>query len=101
MRPRSLSSRVPGSPPIWDIVCNCFLLHVSGGPTQLIPEVAKAQASGEKLLHVVESWLQGELEARRAAASLKEALQGPAGHDATIMPTRTPLMPSKHLAFFR
>ena len=75
-------------------------LHV-GGPAQSIAEVAKAQASGEKLLHVVEAWLQGELEARRAAIKLKEALHGPASYDAAIVPNRTPHMPSKHLAFFR
>lgn len=82
-------------------VPECHTQHKTGGPAESIGELAKAQSSGEKLLHVVEVWLQGELEARRAANKVKEALMGPVSHDATIVPNRTPLMPSKHLAFFR
>ena len=74
----------------------------TGGPAASIPEVAKAQAAGGKLLHVVEEWLRGELEARRAAVAAREAVHGPAILEAAVVPTRTPFdMPSKHLAFFR
>ena len=75
---------------------------IAGGPVASITEVAKAQETGGKLLHVVEAWLLNELEARRDAAAKKAAIEGPAKLDAAIVPTRTPFdMPSKHLAFFR
>ena len=57
-----------------------------GGPASSIKELQ----SGTKLLHVVEAWLRAEKENRQEAAR-KEA-----------PPKRTaPLMPSKHMAFYR
>ncbi len=71
------------------------------GQTERIPELAQAKASGTKMLHVVEGWLGGELQARRAKAAKRELEHGPASLEASVVPNRTPLMPSKHLAFFR
>jgi CCR4-NOT complex subunit CAF16 len=52
---------------------------------------------GKKLLHVVEGWLRSEKEVR-----LAEAAKQPAKSlEAAVKPNRTPMMPSKHLAFFR
>ncbi len=74
----------------------------AAGPNHSIPEVALAQASKSKLLHVVEAWLRDELERRRAADKKRVAEHGEASLEAAIKPTRTPFsMPSKHLAFFR
>jgi hypothetical protein len=61
------------------------------GTSDQFPELGK----GKKLLHVVEAWLRVEKEARQAA----EAAAPPKVE--SVQPTRTPYMPSKHLAFFR
>ncbi|GAX84364.1 hypothetical protein CEUSTIGMA_g11786.t1 [Chlamydomonas eustigma] len=75
---------------------------LKGGQIEGIPEIAEGQGSGQKLMHVVETWLRGELESRHKAIEKRKAEQGPASADATIVPSRTPFsMPSKHLAFFR
>jgi CCR4-NOT complex subunit CAF16 len=57
---------------------------------------------GKKLLHVVEEWLRKERDERRA----KTAAAASCGAEqqqqlAPVVPSRTPLMPNKHLAFFR
>lgn len=48
-----------------------------------------------QLLHVVEGWLREEKRKRREAAAAAGAQQ------AQQQKRRTPLMPSKHMAFFR
>lgn len=67
---------------------------VKGGVVEAIPEM-QAAASGKKLLHVVEGWLREEKRKRREAAAAAGAQQ------AQQQKRRTPLMPSKHMAFFR
>jgi CCR4-NOT complex subunit CAF16 len=60
---------------------------------------------GRKLLHVVEEWLRKERDERRAKAAKAAAAAASCGAEqqqqATVVPSRTPLMPNKHLAFFR
>lgn len=63
---------------------------VTGGPAASIVELNQ----GRKLLHVVEVWLRAEKEKRRQA----EKENG----GKTVAPKRQiPLMPSKHMAFYR
>lgn len=66
---------------------------VTGGPVMSIP----ALHEGRKLLHVVEKWLRAEKESRRK----KAAEGGKAATEAQVQKRQMPLMPSKHLAFFR
>jgi CCR4-NOT complex subunit CAF16 len=60
---------------------------------------------GRKLLHVVEEWLRKERDERRAKAAKAAAAAASCGAEqqqlAPVVPSRTPLMPNKHLAFFR
>lgn len=58
-----------------------------------IPELQ----TGTKLLRVVEAWLRQEKEQRR----VRQKEQGAAGCGAAAAPAAHPLMPSKHMAFFR
>eukprot|EP00195_Chlamydomonas_chlamydogama_P007926 CAMPEP_0202896574 /NCGR_PEP_ID=MMETSP1392-20130828/5558_1 /ASSEMBLY_ACC=CAM_ASM_000868 /TAXON_ID=225041 /ORGANISM="Chlamydomonas chlamydogama, Strain SAG 11-48b" /LENGTH=299 /DNA_ID=CAMNT_0049581983 /DNA_START=97 /DNA_END=996 /DNA_ORIENTATION=- len=74
---------------------------VKGGPTSSIPEVSQASSSGKKLLHVVEEWLASERDKRHAAAKQLSAAEQAAAAATPTVPTRTPFMPNKHLAFFR
>lgn len=53
-------------------------------------------SAGQKLLDVVEVWLRSNAEARRARLAAN-----PTSSDTPVQPSRTPFMPSKHLAFFR
>lgn len=68
----------------------------------MLPELG----SGRKLLHVVEEWLRRERDGRRARSAASEACGRDAAaagacDTASVVPSRTPLMPNKHLAFFR
>jgi CCR4-NOT complex subunit CAF16 len=54
---------------------------------------------GRKLLHLVEEWLRREKEQRQAAVAAGGS--GTTSSETTVVPNRTPIMPSKHLAFFR
>lgn len=69
------------------------------GPRSLLPGLQP----GHKLLHLVEDWLKKERDQRHAAAAAAAAEGGSNGAAvvAPVAPNRTPLMPSKHLAFFR
>jgi len=69
----------------------------AGGPRSLLPELNEP---GKKLLHVVEAWLRKERDERQAAEAAAGAKPADSGA-ASVVPTRTPHMPSKHLAFFR
>ncbi len=66
---------------------------IRGGPVESIPEM-QAAAAGKKLLHIVEGWLREEKRKRREAAAA-------AGPQQAQQQRRSPLMPSKHMAFFR
>uniref|UniRef100_A0A383WA31 ABC transporter domain-containing protein n=1 Tax=Tetradesmus obliquus TaxID=3088 RepID=A0A383WA31_TETOB len=74
---------------------------VHGGPRSILPEMGP----GKKLLHVVEEWLRKERDARRAKTAAAAAAAASCGAEqqmlASVVPSRTPLMPNKHLAFFR
>lgn len=66
----------------------------------------QGQNQSHKMLHVVEGWLRAERDARRVKEEKEAAAKGTGASggtqaDAPVQPTRTPLMPSKHLAFFR
>lgn len=71
----------------------------AGGPRSILP----ALQPGQKLLHVVEGWLRQEREGRSQRQQQEAAAAGSvAGQSQTpVVPSRTPLMPNKHLAFFR
>lgn len=75
------------------------MLLAAGGPRSILP----ALQPGQKLLHVVEGWLRQEREGRsRRQQQEAEAAGSVAGQSQTpVVPSRTPLMPNKHLAFFR
>lgn len=60
------------------------------------PPPLQAAKNGRKLLHVVEAWLREEKRKRREAAA-----SGAAAQQAAQQRRREPLMPSKHMAFFR
>jgi CCR4-NOT complex subunit CAF16 len=66
---------------------------VTGGPVEGISELHK----GHKLLHVIERWLRAEKERRRVAG------KGDGGDSAAAAQAKRkiPLMPSKHMAFYR
>lgn len=63
----------------------------AGGAVGGIPELQ----TGGKLLHVVEGWLREEKEARLRRRAEEAAAPPPPPKP------RAPLMPSKHMAFFR
>jgi len=65
---------------------------VKGGLVASVPEMHQ----GKKLLHVVEAWLRSEKEARRTK---KPAGDGSCGVEP--YKRQIPLMPSKHMAFYR
>eukprot|EP00877_Chromochloris_zofingiensis_P004496 jgi/Chrzof1/14047/Cz08g22150.t1 len=69
---------------------------VKGGKRSDIPGLASAN---QKLLTVVEAWLREEKTKRQGSEAVagSQACQP----SSTVVPTRTPYMPSKHLAFFR
>lgn len=64
----------------------------TGGPVVAIPELQQ----GSKLLHVVERWLRVEKQER-----LRRAREQPTAEQAAAPKPKHPLMPSKHMAFFR
>lgn len=68
----------------------------SGAP---VSEVAELQ-QGKKLLRVVENWLRAELEASRAREAADVAAKA-ARPGAPLPKSAGPLMPSKHMMFFR
>lgn len=69
-----------------------------GGPRCVLPELQP----GQKLMHCVEAWLRRERDERRAkAAAAAVAVCRSEEQLAPVVPSRTPLMPNKHLAFFR
>lgn len=65
---------------------------VTGGPVASVPELHQ----GKKLLRVVEAWLRSEKESRR-----KREAAGGGDEKAMARKRTTPLMPSKHMAFYR
>lgn len=73
------------------------LCMASGGPCSAIPDLAEAGQAGKKLLHVVEEWLRTERDARHVKDQAKSSLP----ISETVIPSRTPYMPSKHLSHFR
>lgn len=75
-----------------------MLCH-AGGPRSILPELKP----GQKLLHIVEEWLRRERDARRSKAAAGGGGTGGqlAETPASVVPSRTPMMPNKHLAFFR
>jgi energy-coupling factor transporter ATP-binding protein EcfA2 len=84
--------------------CNAVRMQLSGpcvtagGPRSILPQMGP----GKKLLHVVEEWLRKERDARRAKTAAAAASCGAEQQQlAPVVPSRTPLMPNKHLAFFR
>ena len=60
---------------------------------------------GQKLLHLVEGWLRQERDARAQQQQQEAAARAASGQQqqpgTSVVPSRTPLMPNKHLAFFR
>lgn len=81
----------PGSQ---DISLSKSSLASSGGPVAEVGELGH----GKKLLHVVEAWLREERDTQRL-----EALQDPAAKQRRpgAVAASKPVMPSKHMAFFR
>lgn len=63
---------------------------VTGGPVKNVPEL---NVEGKKLLHVVEKWLRKEKENRK--------MNGTKGVEEEQQKRTIPLMPSKHMAFYR
>ena len=61
-------------------------------------EVAELQ-QGRKLLRVVERWLRSDLEASRREEAADPSLRGK--RPGAMIPRTTPLMPTKHMMFFR
>ena len=61
-------------------------------------EVAGLQ-QGRKLLRVVERWLRSDLEASRREEAADPSLRGK--RPGAVIPRTTPLMPTKHMMFFR
>jgi hypothetical protein len=55
---------------------------------------------GRKLLRVVEHWLRGERTAMRALQASDPAA-AKAARPGAPLPQRTPLMPTKHMMFYR
>lgn len=72
---------------------------MTGGPKSCLPTLS----ANNKLLHVVEAWLRTERDKRHEAMRVAKAARDAAGlgDSESIQPLRTPMMPSKHLAFFR
>ncbi len=62
----------------------------AGGPVAGIPDLHQ----NKKLLHVIEAWLRTEKKARLEQKANGLPIEGPPKHS-------TPMMPSKHMAFFR
>lgn len=77
-----------------------LLLWCSGGPRSILP----ALQPGQKLLHLVEGWLRQERDGRSQRQQQEAAARAASGQpqqQTSVMPSRTPMMPNKHLAFFR
>lgn len=75
-------------------------LSLSGGPRSILPPLQP----GQKLLHVVEGWLRKERDTREQKQQEQAAARAASGQQqeqTPVVPTRTPMMPNKHLAFFR
>jgi CCR4-NOT complex subunit CAF16 len=72
----------------------------AGGPRSILP----ALQPGQKLLHIVEGWLRQERDTRSQKQQQEAAARAAAGQQpgqTPVVPSRTPMMPNKHLAFFR
>lgn len=73
---------------------------LSGGPASILPPLQP----GQKLLHIVEGWLRQERDARVQKQQQEAAARAASGQQqpsTSVVPSRTPMMPNKHLAFFR
>ena len=70
------------------------------GPGCKASEVEELQGGRRKLLRVVEAWLRTELEASRAAEAADPSARA-ARPGAQLPPQKAPLMPTKHMMFFR
>jgi len=82
------------------VLCAAAACLCPGGPRSILPDLQP----GEKLLHLVEGWLRKEREGRAQKQQQEAAARAAAGQQqpqTAVMPSRTPLMPNKHLAFFR
>ena len=73
---------------------------VGCGPGCKASEVEELQGGRRKLLRVVEAWLRAELEASRATEAADPAAKA-LRPGAQLPPHRAPLMPTKHMMFFR
>jgi CCR4-NOT complex subunit CAF16 len=67
----------------------------AGGLTSEVPELQQ----GRKLLRVVERWLRSDLEISRQQEAADPSLR--AKRPGALIPRTTPLMPTKHMMFFR
>lgn len=75
----------------------CLVPACTGGPRSILPQLQL----GQKLLHVVEEWLRQERDGRRERQATQTANALAVEQPASVVPSRTPIMPNKHLAFFR
>lgn len=78
------------------------MFHPPGGPRSILPPLQP----GQKLLHLVEGWLRQERDVRAQKQQQEAAARAASGQQqqqplTSVVPSRTPLMPNKHLAFFR
>jgi CCR4-NOT complex subunit CAF16 len=81
------------------MLCSCFIPS-PGGPRSILPPLQR----GQKLLHIVEGWLRQERDQRlqkQQQEATARAASGQPQQQASVVPSRTPMMPNKHLAFFR
>ena len=70
------------------------IVCIIGGPISGVPELHE----GKKLLRIVEAWLRDERDRQRAEENANpQAKLDRAGAVSRV----TPIMPSKHMAFFR
>ena len=67
----------------------------AGGQASEVPELQQ----GKKLLRVVEKWLRSDLEISRQEEAADPSLR--ARKPGAAIPRTTPLMPTKHMMFFR
>lgn len=72
----------------------CLIYH-AGAPADQVPELQQ----GNKLLRVVEKWLRSDLETSRREEAADPSLR--AKRPGAAVPRTTPLMPTKHMMFFR
>ena len=67
----------------------------AGAPASEVPELHQ----GNKLLKVVEKWLRSDLETSKKEEAADPALR--AKRPGAAIPQTAPLMPTKHMMFFR